>query len=60
MNNKLGCLSRLRWSVFFVVMLGLLVAEILNGNAMFSPARCTPPMPKSVMTAASATPRFEL
>lgn len=37
MNNKLGCLSPLALVSFFLAALALLVAEILNGNAMFSP-----------------------
>lgn len=37
MNNKLGCLSPLALVSFFLAVLALLVAEILNGNAMFSP-----------------------
>lgn len=37
MNNKLGCLSPLAILSLFLAIFGLLVAEILNGNAMFSP-----------------------
>ncbi len=37
MNNKLGCLSPLALVSFFLAALALLVAEILNGNTMFSP-----------------------
>ncbi|MCG2784493.1 MAG: hypothetical protein L6461_05260 [Anaerolineae bacterium] len=36
-NNKLGCLSPLAIFSGFVTIFALLVLEVLNGNAMFSP-----------------------
>lgn len=36
-NNKLGCLSPLAILSLFLAIFALLVTEIINGNAMFSP-----------------------
>lgn len=37
MNNKLGCLSPLAIFSGFIAIFALLVLEVINGNAMFSP-----------------------
>ncbi len=53
-TSKLGCLSPFAMLSALLAIFALLIVEILNGNAMFSPGRSTPPMPISAMTAANA------